>query len=92
MYHGHRNLIWTFVKNMPGVLFWFLLSLHSLLNLAAIGIFIASGQGGIMLRAKKDAIKGLPQAWSKRKKIQAGGIATVGDIWRILDKRLIPSK
>jgi hypothetical protein len=22
VYHGHRNLVWTDVKNMPGPLFW----------------------------------------------------------------------
>lgn len=22
LYHGHRNLVWTYVKNMPGRLFW----------------------------------------------------------------------
>lgn len=22
IYHGHRNLVWTYVKNMPGPLFW----------------------------------------------------------------------
>ena len=27
-YHGHRNLVWTFVKDMPGILFWALLPLH----------------------------------------------------------------
>jgi GT2 family glycosyltransferase len=92
VYHGHRNLVWTFVKNMPGVLFWLLLPLHLLLNLVTIGMYIARGQGGMIFRAKKDAVKGLPQVWSKRKQIQASRIATVRDIWRILDKRLIPSK
>lgn len=91
-YHGHRNMVWTFVKNMPGILFWLLLPLHFLLNLVTIGRYIAHGKGGIILCAKKDAVKGLPQAWSKRKRIQATRIATVRDIWRILDKRLIPSK
>ena len=92
IYHGHRNLVWTFVKNMPGVLFWLLMPLHLLLNLATISMFIARGRGSIILRAKKDAVKGLPQAWSKRKQIQASRIATVRDIWIILDKRLNPSK
>jgi len=92
LYHGHRNLVWTFVKNMPGALFWLLLPLHLLLNLITIVMYITRGQGGILFRAKKDAVKGLPQVWSKRKQIQAGRIATVRDIWLILDKRLIYSK
>jgi len=89
VYHGHRNLVWTFVKNMPVALFWLLLPLHILLNFITIIWFIAHGQGGLILRAKRDAIKGLPQAWAKRKKIQANRVATIRDIWQVLDKRLI---
>lgn len=88
VYHGHRNLVWTFVKNMPGVLFWALLPLHIVLNVAAIIYFIVRGQGGVILRSKSDAIKGLPKMWRKRREIQAKRVATVGEIWRVLDKRL----
>jgi GT2 family glycosyltransferase len=92
VYHGHRNLVWTFVKNMPGALFWLLLPMHVLLNLVTVVWFTARGQGRVILRAKWHAIKGLPQAWAKRKKIQASRVATVREIWRVLDKRLIPSR
>jgi GT2 family glycosyltransferase len=92
VYHGHRNLVWTFVKNMPGALFWLLLPMHILVNLVTVVWFTARGQGRVILRAKWDAIKGLPQAWAKRKKIQASRVATVREIWRVLDKRLIPSR
>ncbi|MGZ8165539.1 MAG: glycosyltransferase family 2 protein [Methylobacter sp.] len=87
VYHGHRNLVWTFVKNMPGVLFWLLLPLHVLLNVVTIVVFIARGQGGVIRRAKWDAVKGLPQAWAKRKQIQKNRKVSVGEIWRGLDKR-----
>jgi GT2 family glycosyltransferase len=91
VYHGHRNLVWTFVKNVPGALFWLLLPLHLALNLVSVVWFSLRGQGGIILRAKWDAIKGLPRMWAKRKKIQAARVASVRDILRVLDKRLIPS-
>ena len=29
--HGHRNLVWTHVKNMPGPLFWLYLPQHLLI-------------------------------------------------------------
>lgn len=92
VYHGHRNLVWTFVKNMPGALFWLLLPLHLLLNLVTVVWFTARGQGRVILRAKWHAIKALPQAWAKRKKIQASRVATVRDIWHVLDKRLTPTR
>lgn len=88
VYHGHRNLVWTFIKNMPGILFWMLLPLHVLLNLASVAYFSMHGQGKVILTAKWDAIKGIPKMWYKRREIQTNRNASVMAIWRILDKRL----
>jgi len=92
VYHGHRNLVWAYVKNMPGWLFWACLPLHIAMNLAALFIFTLRGQGKVIFRAKRDALKGLPQAWAKRKKIQAARVASIRDIWHILDKRWLPRR
>ncbi len=89
MYHGHRNLVWTYVKNMPGVLFWLFLPLHVVLNLASIVWFALRGRGGVIFRAKRDALIGLPKMWRKRQQIQKTRIASIFDIWRHLDKWLI---
>lgn len=89
VYHGHRNLVWTFVKDMPGMLFWLLLPLHLLLNLVSVVWFALRGRGGVILRAKRDAILGLPKMWRKRQQIQAVRVASIGDIWRVLNKSLI---
>lgn len=90
VYHGHRNLVWTFLKNMPGVLFWALLPLHVLMNLVTLVYFSLRGQGIVILRAKRDAIKGIPKMWRKRRAIQAQRKASIKEVWRILDKRLLP--
>ena len=90
VYHGHRNLVWTYVKNMPGILFWLFLPLHLMLNIVTVMWFTFRGQGSVILRAKLDAIKGLPKVWVKRSQIQAARRATVRDIWQALDKRLFP--
>ncbi|MBZ0072522.1 MAG: glycosyltransferase family 2 protein [Burkholderiaceae bacterium] len=92
VYYGHRNLVWAFVKNMPGTLFWILLPVHLLLNVVTLIHFTLHGQGAVMLRAKRDALKGIPSAWRKRRGVQAQRRASVRDIWRVLDKRLIPSR
>lgn len=89
VYHGHRNLVWTFVKNMPGILFWLLLPMHVAVNVITILWFASRGQGLVILRAKWDAIKGIPKAWSKRQQVQRARRCSVGDIWRMLDKRLV---
>jgi len=92
VYHGHRNLVWTFVKDMPGILFWLLLPLHILMNLASILWFALQGRSGVILRAKRDALLGLPKMWRKRQTIQSTRIATVREIWRYLDKQIIPAR
>lgn len=86
IYHGHRNLVWTFVKDMPGVLFWLLLPLHVALNLVSIVWFALRGQGTLILRAKCDALLGSPKMWRKRQKVQKARVASIRDIWRVLDK------
>jgi GT2 family glycosyltransferase len=85
LYHGHRNLIWTFVKNMPGVLFWLLLPCHILINLLylLLALFIPSGKE--IVRGKRDALKGLGKALAKRKQIQASRKVSIWRIAKLLD-------
>ncbi len=92
VYHGHRNLVWAYVKNMPGWLFWACLPLHLAMNLVSIFVFILRGQGKVILRAKFDALLGLSNMWRKRREIQRRRVVSVGAIWRVLDKRFIPGR
>lgn len=84
LYHGHRNLVWTFVKNMPGALFWLLLPFHVLLNLVSVIWFALRGRGKVILRAKRDALSGLPKMWQKRQQIQKNRVGTIAGIWQRL--------
>lgn len=92
IYHGHRNLVWTYLKNMPGMLFWLWLPLHMVLNLVSIFWFALRGQGSVILRAKRDALLGLPKMWRKRQQIQKKRLASIWDIWLVVDKRMIPNR
>lgn len=92
LYHGHRNLVWTFVKDMPGILFWLLLPLHVVLNLVSIIWFVLQGRGGVILRAKRDALLVLPKIWRKRQHIQKTRVASIAEVWRQLNKRIITRK
>jgi GT2 family glycosyltransferase len=67
VYYGHRNLVTTFVKNMPGIYLWIYLPQHLLLNLVSILHFIRRGQGRVILRAKRDALRSIPSTWRKRR-------------------------
>lgn len=90
VYHGHRNLVWAFFKNMPGILLLFLMPLHMFLNVASILWFALQGKGRIIIKAKKDALAGLPLLWQKRRYVQANRVASASDIWKVLDKRIFP--
>jgi GT2 family glycosyltransferase len=89
LYHGHRNLAWTYVKNMPGWLFWFYLPYHLVLNLYSLVAFTLRGQGRALWRAKRDAVKGLGRAWSKRRDIQARRTTAPRDLRRVMRLGLI---
>lgn len=92
VYHGHRNLVWTYIKNMPPLLFWSLLPLHLLLNIVTIIWFSFKGQGKIIFKAKWDAIKGIPKMWKKRQIIQKNRKATTMEIWQALNKSILPHR
>jgi GT2 family glycosyltransferase len=86
VYYGHRNLVWTFVKNMPGVLFWLFLPGHLALNVIALLLFWRRGRGRPMFRAKRDALKGIPAVLAKRRDVQKARRVGLLDLLRILDK------
>lgn len=90
VYYGQRNLVWTYVKNMPGVLFWMFLPLHMALNIAGMLRYVLSSQFRVVWRAKYDAIHALPKIWQKRRKIQKSRQVSLIDILKVLDKRPMP--
>jgi len=88
MYHGHRNLVWTFFKNMPGSLFWWYLPLHIGMN-CFFGIsFLVKGKGSAVLRAKIDAFYRLPAIIRKRKQIQETRKVSARDLWKVMNSEL----
>lgn len=71
LYHGHRNLVWTYCKNMPALLFWLYLPQHLLLNLVSVLWFALRGQGRTLALAKWHALRGLPPILRDRLCVQA---------------------
>ncbi len=79
-YHGMRNSLWCFTKNMPGPLFWPLLPLCCC---ALLYLWLRNIQKGTALQfwqGIRDALRGLPGAWAKRRRIQATRIASASAI------------
>jgi GT2 family glycosyltransferase len=89
LYHGHRNLAWAYVKNMPGWLFWLYLPYHLVLNVYSLIAFALRGQGSALWRAKRDAVMGLGRVWAKRREIQARRVAASSDLRRVMRGGLI---
>lgn len=89
VYHGHRNLVWMFVKNMPGYAFWLSLPLHVAVNIAGVVRFALGGQRKNILRSKRDALLGLRRAWCKRKAIQDRRTVSTSDILSVLNTKFL---
>jgi hypothetical protein len=70
VYHGERNAVWTFVKDMPWPLLLLYLPQHLALNAVALVYYPLRGQGRAVWRAKFDALLGLPSVWRRRADVQ----------------------
>lgn len=78
VFHGTRNCLWVFIKDMPDVLLWPLLPFHlaaTLLLLLCDPACFAARWDGLVA-----GIKGLPSIWEKRKQVQAARKASA---WQI---------
>jgi GT2 family glycosyltransferase len=86
VYHGHRNLEWTFVKNMPGGLFWRHLPAHLVMSLASVVWFTMRGRGWSIVRAKWDAMLHLGAVVADRRRVQRERIVTPEAIGALFDR------
>ncbi len=85
VYYGQRNLVWTFLKDMPGVFVWILAPFHLLANLVMVLIGIFRKQGGVTIRAKWDALLNLRGILGKRRQVQSTRSIPISQLLRILD-------
>lgn len=69
IYHSQRNLVWTYAKSMPGHIFWRYLPMHILLNVGAVVSYGVRGHTRTLLRAKRDAVLGLPAILRARRRV-----------------------
>lgn len=80
VFHGQRNMVWTFFKDMPMGLLLLYLPHHALINLASIGVLAVRGQGVTALRAKWAALRGLPGILRERRRGQGLRRATAAQL------------
>ena len=89
IYHGHRNLVWAYFKNMPPLLFWTYLPLHVLMNVYFVFSFSLKGRMNAIVTAKIDAIRGLSLVLNKRRVTQKSRSVPVSEIYRYMSKGLL---
>jgi GT2 family glycosyltransferase/peptidoglycan/LPS O-acetylase OafA/YrhL len=78
IYHSSRNQVWTYVKNMPGRLFWIYLPQHLLVALLATLAYALQGHGRAAGRGKRDALRDLPRVLGDRRRIQRARVVSTG--------------
>jgi GT2 family glycosyltransferase len=86
VYHGYRNLEWTFLKDMPSPLLWRYLPLHVAAVLAQVLWFVPKGRGGSLFRAKWDALRQLGAVLRDRQRVQATRVVSVEALRSVLDR------
>ncbi len=71
VYHGNRNRIWLFYKNLPAALYWPLAPFHLAVNLAMLARAAAVGRARPFWRALVDGYAGLPRFTEARRRAQS---------------------
>ncbi|MGY6661829.1 MAG: glycosyltransferase family 2 protein [Glycocaulis sp.] len=83
-YHGTRNRLWTWMKIMPFPLLVLTAPLHGAMTLALWASAARFGHFALFGRALKDAFKGLPGLWEKRRAVQSARKVAAADFARML--------
>jgi GT2 family glycosyltransferase len=88
VYHAHRNLVWTYVKGMPLRLLLLYLPHHLFVNALTLVWFSLRGHTRAILRAKLDALRGLPRALRTRRRVQSQRRVAPAEIRRAMARGL----
>jgi len=84
IYHGHRNRIWTFVRNTPAPVLFAAVPYNIIFSTIAAARCIMSGNAVAYLCALKDAIVGLRPHLKARRQIQANRAVSARSIFSAL--------
>ena len=70
-YYSSRNMMWSFIKNMPAGLFCMLVPIHIGLLLMRILVAWTRGDVGPVWRGMVDGVRRVPEIWIVRRRIQS---------------------
>jgi GT2 family glycosyltransferase len=84
VFHGHRNRVWTYVKNTPGIWVWLLLPYHLGYNALMTYTSFRIGNLKPMVRAYWAALAGLGPVLASRRKVQKERKASTAALFRAM--------
>jgi len=84
VYHGHRNRLWTYFRNMPISLLVITLPVQVAMSLLLVPVFFFKGCGGAYVRGVKDGVIALPRVLKDRADIQAARKVSVSALMRVI--------
>lgn len=100
VYHYHRNMVWTYIKDMPSALLWRSFLWHLLANTWFLLYYSFCFCARAVWSAKWDALKELERVLEKRKQVQATmtvspevirkSFREVGSLWRASSIAFLP--
>jgi len=86
VFQVQRNVVWAYVANMPGWLFWKYLPAHLFTNLAFLVYYSLRGQMKPVWKAKWQALRAMSELMKKRRLIQAQRKVDPSELERVLDR------
>ena len=86
IYHNQRNMVWTWVRDMPWPLLLAYLPWHLAANVAVGWSLARRGHARVVMRAKRDALRGLPRVMRERTRLQRGRKASARELRRSMAK------
>ena len=89
VYYGHRNLVWTYFKDMPTSLMLLYLPAHILMTLSYAFYFLFSGKIGVFWQAKRDAMRHLPKIFRLRNIVQLPRTTSKHRVHSLINKSLL---
>lgn len=92
VYHGQKNVLYTFLKNMPGRLLLKYWPLHLAYTLGALAYFARRGRLGAALRGKLAVLRHWGALVEKRRAVQALRTVPVAELDRLFSRAWLRPK
>lgn len=84
LFHGHRNRVWTFVKNTPAAWLWALIPYHLAYDALVTYTSFRLGRGPAVLKAHWAALIGIGPVLADRRAVQRSRKVSLGKLARAM--------